>query len=346
MLKIIPFDKISLLLIAVLLISCDSVFLDEERPNHPVSNFESLWEEFDQKYGLFRVKEIDWDSVYAVYRPQSSQIQSNQELYDLLTEMLAGLNDSHVALLPTNGSGLPFYQSGELGKLDSMMDFSLEIIKTHYLTDAKFADPFFTYGYLDHNIGYIHIEGFSDLPKFLEGPMDEVLSALENTTGLIIDVRGGYGGEDLAGQYIASRFADEQKVYMKTRVKSGPGPDDLTSFETWEIKPEGSFQYQKPIVVLTHRFTISARETFCLAMKTLPQVTIVGDTTAGAFSNQINRELPNGWGYSLSIGEWLDADFQSHEGLGIVPDVLVENKKSDLLLGKDEAVETAISLLR
>jgi len=336
----------SLILFGLLLFSCDKVLLDEELPDNPVANFESLWKEFDDKYGLFAVKQIDWDSVYAVYRPQIDQAHSSTELYNVLKEMLARLNDSHVALLPTKGSGLPFYQSGALGKLDSMADFSLDVVKANYLHDSKFADPFFMYGLLDNNIGYIHIEGFSDLPKFLEDPMNEVLSALENTDGLIIDVRGGYGGEDLAGQYIAGRFARERKVYMKTRVKSGPGENDFTSFQTWEIEPEGGFQYQKPIVVLTHRFTISARETFCLAMKTLPQMTFIGDTTAGAFSNQINRELPNGWGYSLSIGEWIDAENISHEGIGLVPDILVKNQKSDLLNGQDEALETAIQALQ
>ncbi|RLD60738.1 MAG: hypothetical protein DRI95_15085 [Bacteroidetes bacterium] len=75
---------------------------------------------------------------------------------------------------------------------------------------------------------------------------------------MVIDVRGGYGCEDIAGQYIAGRFTDKSILYMKTRVKSGEAKDDFTDFENWHIKPESDFQYLKPIVVLTHRFTISA----------------------------------------------------------------------------------------
>ncbi len=325
--------------------TCDNMLLDEELPNRPVSNFETLWQEFDDKYGLFQVKGIDWDSVYAIYRPQIENTSTDAKLYAVLTEMLDVLNDSHVGLLPTNPQ-YPFYQSGILGKLDTITDFDLDIIKENYLADPKFEDPFFTYGILDNNIGYIHIEGFSDLPKFLEKPMDNVLSALKDTDGIIIDVRGGYGGEDIAGQYIAGRFASQSIPYMKTRVRRGLGENDFTAYENWRIFPEGDFQYTKPIVVLTHRFTISARETFCLAMKVLPQVTFVGDTTTGAFSNQINRELPNGWGYSLSIGEWRDADGISYEGVGLAPDILVQNKKMDVLNGKDEALEVAIEILR
>jgi len=340
--------KLNILLFLTLLplvLCCDDLLLEEYTTNNPVSNFETLWKEFDEKYGLFRIKQIDWDMVYETYRPQINNEQSDTALYEVITTMLASLNDSHVALLPTKDSGLPFYQSGILGTKDSIDDFSLDIIKANYLEDEKFMGPFFTYGKLPANIGYMHIEGFSDLPKYLEDPLEDVLNALRNTNGMIIDVRGGYGGEDLAGQYIAGRFTSETRPYMKTRVKSGPGEDDFTSLQTWNIKPSGSFQYIKPIVVLTHRFTISARETFCLAMRTLPQVTIVGDTTAGAFSNQINRELHNGWGYSLSIGEWFDADGISHEGTGLIPDVIVQNKKHDLLNGRDEALEKSIELL-
>jgi carboxyl-terminal processing protease len=329
----------------LLFTSCDKILLEEEAPNDPVSNFEVLWNEFDAKYGLFKTKHINWDSVYAVYRPQVSSQTSYAELYAVLTEMLGLLNDNHVGLLPTSDSKLPFFQSGILGKMDTINDFDLGILKSSYLTNPKFEDPFFTYGILADNIGYLHIEGFSDLPKYLRKPMDNVLSHVKDTKALIIDVRGGYGGEDIAGQYIAGRFTDKTIPYMKSRVKSGPGKNDFTDFQNWEITPEGDFQYTKPVVLLTHRFTISARETFCLAMKVLHQVTHVGDTTSGAFSNQINRELPNGWGYSISIGQWLDAAGTSHEGVGLAPDVVIQNKKQDVLNGKDEALEEAMSIL-
>ena len=336
---------IAAILTTILLSSCDKWLLDEEAPNSPVENFNSLWNEFDAKYGLFRIKHIDWDSVYAVYRPQIDEQSSDKELYDVLVDMLAALNDNHVALVPTDPQ-FPFFQSGIYGRLDSITDFDLDIIKSNYLTDPEFEDPFFTYGVLPGNIGYIHIEGFSDMPKNLKKPVGSILNSLKDTKGMVIDVRGGYGGEDVAGQFIAGCFTDKSILYMKTRVKSGPGKDDFTKTENWYIKPEGDFQYLKPVVVLTHRFTISARETFCLAMKVLPQVTFVGDTTSGAFANQINREMPNGWGYSLSIGEWVDANDISYEGKGLAPDIVVKNKKQDVLNGKDEALEKAIRILK
>lgn len=333
------------ILVAILFSSCDKMLLEKEVPNNPVANFNSLWNEFDAKYGLFQVKNINWDSVYTIYRPQLDEYSSDDELYNVLTDMIEILNDNHVALVPTDPK-YPFFQSGILSTMNSINDFDLKTIKTNYLTNPKFEDPFFTYGMLPNNVGYIHIEGFSDLPKYLKEPMNNILNSLKETNGIVIDLRGGYGGEDLAGQYIAGCFTNNTIPYMKTRVKSGTGKDDFTAFESWNIKPEGDFQYLKPIVVLTHRFTISARETYCLAMKVLPQVTFVGDTTSGAFSNQINRELPNGWGYSLSIGEWVDENGVSYEGIGLAPNIVIQNKKQDVLNGKDEALEKVIEILK
>ncbi len=320
------------------------MLLRKEIENDPVTNFETVWLEFKEKYGLFDTKSVDWDSVYHVYRPQINNESSDHDLYTVLKAMLKTLNDNHVGMITTDPE-LPAFTAGNLDDFESMYDFDLSIVTDNYLPDSKFEEPFFTYGILEGNIGYIHIEGFSDLPRNLKKPMDNILEHLNGTKGIIVDIRGGYGGEDIAGQYIAGRFTSNTISYMTTRVKNGPGKNDFTSTEEWQIKPEGDFQYLKPVVVLTHCFTISARETFCLAMKVLPQVTIVGDTTAGAFSNQINREMPNGWGYSISIGEWKTADGLSYEGTGIPPNTIIQNSQVDLLNGIDQTLEEALSIL-
>ena len=69
---------------------------------------------------------------------------------------------------------------------------------------------------------------------------------------------------------------------------------------------------------------------FSLAIKSFPHVTQVGDTTTGAFSDAIGRQLPNGWGYSLSIGDYRNAQGVSHEGVGLTPDVVVRNTSEDI----------------
>ena len=42
----------------------------DNHKNTPSENFEALWQIIDEKYCLFDDKQVDWDSVYAVYQPQ------------------------------------------------------------------------------------------------------------------------------------------------------------------------------------------------------------------------------------------------------------------------------------
>jgi len=80
-------------------------------------------------------------------------------------------------------------------------------------------------------------------------------------------------------------------------------------------------------------------------MQELSNVTQVGDYTSGAFSDNIARELPNGWFCFMSIGDYRASDGKSYEGIGVKPDVLMVNTKEDILSGKDPVLEKAITLL-
>ena len=322
--------------------SCEKEIFGLAYSDQPVDNFESLWTEFDQLYGLFKVRNIDWDSVYQVYRPQVDNGMDELELYNLLVEVLTVLDDSHVGLLPTN-SALPQFQSGIGGRIDTIRDFSLEVVKSNYLSEVQTTEPF-TYGYLTPEIGYLHIAWEPD-EKTVDKAMEDVFEYLKESSAIVIDIRNNSGGEDRGGQAMASYFTDQERLYMTNSIKNGPGPDDFTAPMEWYISPKEQ-TFDQELVLLTNRSTVSAGETLALAMRTLPQLTSIGDYTQGAFSNAITRELPNGWLYSLSIGDWRAADGTSYEGIGLPPDTVVYNELQELQSGADQVLDTAIDLLR
>jgi C-terminal processing protease CtpA/Prc len=99
------------------------------------------------------------------------------------------------------------------------------------------------------------------------------------------------------------------------------------------------------VVLLTNRTTQSAGETFTLAMRQITSVTQVGDTTYGIFSDNPQRELPNGWIFTVSTGDFRAADGRNYEGIGLAPQVLVQNRKAEVEAGQDKALEKAIGLL-
>jgi C-terminal processing protease CtpA/Prc len=139
-------------------------------------------------------------------------------------------------------------------------------------------------------------------------------------------------------------FANQKTLFMTTRKRNGPRRSDFTAVDKWYV--EGEAQYTKPIVLLTSRWTASAGETFTWAMNTQAQVTQLGDTTAGGFTDVVARELPNGWLYFVGVGDYRNAKGESEEGKGVAPKVYATNTKAEIDAGKDKVLEKAIERLR
>ncbi len=59
--------------LAIIFGSCEKLFLADDPENDPVSNFEYLWQEANNKYSYFEYKSVDWDAVYDTYRPLMQQ---------------------------------------------------------------------------------------------------------------------------------------------------------------------------------------------------------------------------------------------------------------------------------
>src|SRR5690606_30673414 len=182
--------------------------------------------------------------------------------------------------------------------------FDLDVVRERYLESARRPHPAITYGLLSSELGYLALSSFDGSVKGFEDGMDEALEAFSGAAGLVVDVRGNAGGFDPLAQYVAGRFADEERLYMTVRKRNGPGHGDFGEPVEWTVAPTGPSQYTGPIVLLTTYATQSAGETFALAMRELPHVTHLGDTTAGAFSDAIMRETTNGWAYTISVGDY------------------------------------------
>lgn len=329
--------------------SCEEELIGPEKANTPTNNFEQFWKTFDEHYGLFDVKQIDWNAIHDQFRPKVNDQMSDVELYQVLSDMMVLLNDNHLNLYPTNGElpvfpgGVLRYEDGNLTILKVQEDYDIEVAKK-YTTDYQQVTENIGYGKLPNNLYYINVKGTDGL-KDVEKQMEKVMSSIADAHGVVVDIRGFYGGYDPVSQYIAGCFALSKKTYMTTRKRNGPKHTDFTAPFTWEVEPHTSKPFTKPIMVLTSRFTQSAGETFLLAMKQFEHVKALGDTTAGSFSDNPNFDLYNGWMISVSVGDYRAADGKSYEGIGLTPDTFAKTTKDELLSGKDSALEKAMELL-
>ncbi len=329
--------RYSLILFLGLFSSCGELFLGSDPKNTPESNFQILWQDFDKHYSRFDYNEINWDSLYSVYRPQVNSNTTGRQLFEIMSSMLANLRDSHAGI--ETAYGISYYRRKVYPS-----NFDIDIVQSNYLENTKHYS-IFTYGQLSDDLGYIHINSYmanKDSYKFI----DNIVLDFETYNGIVIDVRDNGGGNSSNAEIIAGRFSDKERLYAYTKYKKGPDHNDFTELFPAYIWPKGDKQFKKPIALLTNRYSGSATEDFILMMKVFPYVTIVGDTSTGALGGHpVTRELPNGWIYRLSTGRVYSNEFISYEGIGIPPDIAVSITESDSLNGIDTILEKAIQLL-
>ena len=332
-----------LTLTALSFTSCSKQLIGR-RADSPVQNFEVLWKDFDEHYGSFMAKKIDWQAQYNRCRPLVSDTMSDRSLFTVLTRMLDTLNDDHVYLRPVRQTGLPWYSGGILGRT-TVDDFDKKVAQS-YLSQKTVYNPAIEYGMFPDNTGYINLIDFGENFNRYPAAMDEILLKLKDTKGIVIELRENGGGEDRVAQYIANRFASSRHFSFSSSIRNGPGYADFAAPLNFYTEPAGSFQYTKPIVMLTNLHVFSTGETFILAMKQNAQVQTVGGVTGGALSDAVTRDLPNGWSYRLPIADVRDAQGVNLEGIGIAPAYPVNNTKAELAQGRDKAMEKALQLIR
>jgi carboxyl-terminal processing protease len=325
---------------------CDTMFMAPDPSNTPETNFEIFWKDFDRYYAQFSLRRIDWDSVYTVYRPQITPTTSDRQLFNILSTIVYGINDMHVSLYTPLGD--VYWKSMIPGSYPSR-----RIINAcKYVQCGAPQNSLIEYRTCQNtDIGYMIIPTFSGQgegltiadPRYIV--IDEILSQWKDMKGIVIDVRWNSGGNSINAETVAGRFADQSRVYSYRRQKIGSGKEDVSSWKSSAIEPKGSYQFLKPVVVLTSRATSSSAEMFVMAMQVLPNVTIVGDTTGGGVGNPIFRELPNGWTYRLSTEIEADAQGRIIEGVGVFPDVPVLTTPADSANGIDRILEKGIDII-
>src|SRR5688572_13161850 len=143
-------DMKKLLIISILAITaltaCQKTLLGPTVSNTPQNNFEEMWKGYDEWYGGFAVRNINWDSIHNTLRSHVNNNMTNQQLYDVLSEMITPLNDIHAFLQPTS-DGLPRYESSVFFRTNKVQqDFSIDVIKSNYLPSLATVDDKLHYG--------------------------------------------------------------------------------------------------------------------------------------------------------------------------------------------------------
>jgi len=330
-----------ILLLAILVSGCTESLVAPKVDTSPPAVFEELWREFDMRYATFAERHVNWDSLHALYAPRITANMPDTVLLAYFDSLLSPLRDGHVGINANHG-GLRFAHA------DSTHEFEFSQVSSYYLgeTANESNDGTIRYGRIQDSIGYMNITTFDISDDTYWGTeIDAVLDSLATAKALIVDLRGNDGGHAAAAMTLGARFMPEGLTVGYNQARYDENITHLSSPVPVVSGPSHFPLWTKPIVLLTNRGTMSAAEWVTMAAKLLPNVTIIGDTTQGAFSSRLDRELLNGWLYSLSFLRGTDANHVCHEGIGLIPDIEVYVRENQYTRSPDTVLDRALEFL-
>ena len=301
---------------------------------------------FTDLYPSFAEFGVDWKARVAALESQRANITDDRSLFEALRTLLAGIEDAHVELhgsaagksvelVPGDGSTLTQVAAKFGPERQWRQAYRREVLATILQGKGhEVANGRVLWGRVG-NVGYINL-----LTLFGYGPdgagraaadavFDRAFAAFDGVRAVIVDVSSNTGGSDAFALHVTSRFADRRRLaFTKIAVGArGIEPQAL------HLEPSARSRYLGPVYVLVSDVTVSAGEIFALTMRTLPNVVLVGTRTRGAFSDAIDKPLPNGWKLNLSAEVYRDAQGIWHETKGVPPQLKRDVFPPDDLVG-------------
>ena len=326
-------------LVALAFASCESAVMLPDEPKNPVNVFDYLWNQVDQKYTFFDVKNINWDSVREVYRPMVNDDMSDEELFKVCADMLNTLRDGHTNLFSSfdvSRNDSVFYKMYAEKNIDPDV-VSLNYLTVNYHTTGSFAHN----SIRDGQVAYLRYSSFSN--DISDYDLKYVLKQYKDCKGLIIDLRQNGGGSIANVQQLLSIFDNHKQPLYTTQVKKGHGHNDFGDPVTVYAADSSLFgknPYTKPVAVLIDRGSYSATSFFSVCTQSYDNVKLFGDYTGGGLGLPNGGMLPNGWTYRFSTSRTLDMAGHNYEN-GVPPDVRVILDPAATAQGIDNVIETA-----
>jgi len=282
-------------------------------------------------YSFTALKGIDWDDLSARYRDEAESAKTIDAFAVAIRGMLAELEDIHVWIeLPDERRVYPYSSSYRA-------NFDHQAVAAQLDSFKRFGRLGFT-GRTRGGFGVAAILGLPPGDDDLYEQLIDAITCMSDAPGFIVDLRRNGGGAEPRAAQIAGLFADRRYLYARSKVRSGPDPDDFRESPARHIGPAAREPFTRPVVCLVGPGCVSSGEGFALMMKAMAHVTLVGQPTRGASGNPHAVTLSNGVKVYFSRWVSMEPDGTPIEVRGIQPDVKVEHTGAgDLAF--DKAVE-------
>ena len=178
--------------------------------------------------------------------------------------------------------------------------------------------------HLEGDIGYIRLTQFNEqtdsgLRKAVQSLRQQAGDKLK---GFVIDLRNNPGGLLDQAVAVSDDFLDQGEV-VSTRARHA---DDS---QRWDAKAGGDITHGLPVVVLINGGSASASEIVAGALQDHHRAVLLGTRSFGKGSVQTVIPLPGNGAMRLTTARYYTPSGRSIQGLGITPDVPVDESRTD-----------------
>jgi carboxyl-terminal processing protease len=205
-------------------------------------------------------------------------------------------------------------------------------------------------------LAYIHIPSFME-PKYENRALELVQEFFKAQT-LIVDVRGNGGGStpsELTRKLMDRPYRwwlerSRHPELLRNRHESG----DIYFTEnyeyaewrpSWQEPAEESKRFNGQIIILANRLAGSSAEDFIMPFKDNARAKIVGERTWGSTGMPVFRDFSEGIQIGIGSIRAFLPNGEPFEGIGIRPDIQVEQTRDDLYNNRDAVLEKALELI-
>ena len=298
-----------------------------------VENKAIVTDYFDEKLGQ-ETGLIIGDNITMINNELVTDIIKEKLKYTPASNYPTQLRDLAKKLLRTNDTTLniEFVRNGEL---------QIKIIKTFTTKEIniykKYQNKDTCFKFINEEIAYLYLGSIKSIY------LPEIFEKIENTKGLIIDLRC-YPSDFVVfslGKYLMPKRTEFVKFSKGSIEKSG----QFTFTKSLEVGEKNKDYYKGKVVILINETTQSQAEYATMAFRVTPKAIVIGSTTAGADGNVSGFYLPGNIRTMISgIGVYYP-DGTETQRVGIIPDIEIKPTIEGIKNNKDELLEKAIELM-
>ncbi len=175
----------------------------------------------------------------------------------------------------------------------------------------------------------------------LAAQFDAAIDSLRNTDGIVLDLRGNFGGVGGMSMGIAGHFLDSAYT-IGVMHQRGLELKFVANPRRVDTRAQRVTPFAGPLAIVVDELSISTTEIFAGGLQSMGRARVFGTQTSGQALPAVTERLPNGDILYHAIADFLSPTGKPLEGDGVIPDVLAPLTRQALLAGRDPALDAAV----